>query len=99
MDSYEISFQRAIGNQQLGDCMSFQHNGSVSVGANVTVYNLTGLQEFSTYFIIITAVNVAGRNGSNPIAVNTQSAGMQHNTPSSQPTLQVNGCIVDFLQL
>ena len=67
--------------------MSFQHNGSVSVGANVTVYSLTGLQEFSTYFIIITAVNVAGKNGSNPIAVNTQSAGMQHNTRSSQPIL------------
>jgi len=89
VDSYEISIQRATGNQQLGDCMSFQHNGSISVGGNVTVYNLTGLQEFSTYFIIVTAVNVAGRNGSNPIAVNTQMAGVQHNKASRQFILRV----------
>ena len=74
--SYEISFQRATGDEQLGDCTSFDHNGNVSVGGNITTHNLTGLQEFSTYFITVTAVNGAGRNESDPVPVNTAMAGM-----------------------
>jgi len=74
--SYEISFQRATGNEQLGDCTSFDHSGNVSVGGNITTHNLTGLQEFSTYLITVTAVNGAGRNESDPVTVTTQVAGM-----------------------
>ena len=74
--SFEISFQRATGNEQLGDCTSFDHSGNVSVGGNITTHNLTGLQEFSTYFITVTAVNGGGRNGSDPVPVNTAMAGM-----------------------
>ena len=78
-DSYEISFQRATGNQQLGDCPAYQHNGSVPpVGATVTTSTLTGLQEFSTYFITVTAVNPAGRSGNATVTVTTATAGMQH---------------------
>ena len=76
MDSYEISFQHATGNQQTGDCSSFIHNDNVSVGGTITMHNLTGLQEFSTYLITVTAVSVAGRNGSSPLIVNTLMAGM-----------------------
>ena len=76
-DSYEISFQRATGNQQLGDCPAYQHSGSVPpVGATVTTHTLTGLQEFSTYFITVTAVNGAGRNDSLPVTVITLTTGM-----------------------
>jgi len=74
--SYEISFQRATGDEQLGDCTSFHHSGNVSVGGNITTHNLTGLQEFSTYFITVTAVNGAGRNESDPVPVTTTMAGM-----------------------
>ena len=76
MDSYEISFQRATGSQQLGDCSSFEHSGNASVAGSVTTYNLTDLQEFSTYLISVTAVNGEGRNESDPLAVNTQMAGI-----------------------
>ena len=74
--SYEISFQRATGSEQHGDCTSFDHSGNVSVGGNITTHNLTGLQEFSTYFITVTAVNGAGRNESDPVPVTTTMAGM-----------------------
>jgi len=41
------------------------------------MHNLTGLQEFSTYLITVTAVsNVRGRTGSSPLIVNTLMAGM-----------------------
>ena len=76
VDSYEISFQRATGSQQLADCSSFEHSGNASVAGSITTYNLTDLQEFSTYAISVTAVNWEGRNGSVPVTVNTQMAGM-----------------------
>jgi len=78
VDSYEISFHRATGNQQLGDCSSLEHSGNVSVSGSITMYNVTGLQEFSTYVITITAVNGAGRSRSDPLRVSTEMAGMQH---------------------
>ena len=76
VDSYEISFQRATGNQQRGECTSLEHSGNVSVGGSITTHNLTGLHEFSTYLITVTVVNMAGRSQNNPITVNTQMAGM-----------------------
>ena len=90
-DSYELSFQRATGNQQFGDCSSFVHSGTIPVGGTITTYNLTGLQEFSTYFITVTAVSVAGRNGSNILTVNTKIAGMYlaHQRNQPKPKLHV----------
>ena len=79
VDSYEISFQRATGNQQTGDCTSFIHSNTIPVGGTITMHNLTGLQEFSTYLITVTVVNMAGRSQNNPITVNTQMAGMLNN--------------------
>jgi len=81
-DSYEISFQRATGNQQFGDCSSFVHSGTIPVGGTITTYNLTGLQEFSTYFVTVNAVSVAGRTGSNILTVNTKIA-----APTSGPQM------------
>jgi len=79
--SYEISFQRATGNEQLGGCTSFDHSGNVTVGGNITTHNVTGLQEFSTYLIAVTAVsNVRGRTGSNTLTVDTLMA-----APSGSP--------------
>ena len=78
VDSYEISFQRATGNQQRGECTSLEHSGNVSVDGSITMYNLTGLQEFSTYLITVTAVNGAGRSRNDPLRVSTEMAGMQH---------------------
>ena len=77
VDSYEISFQRATGNQQMGECSSFVHSDTIPVGGAITTHNLTGLQEFNTYLITVTAVsNTRGRAGSNTVTVNTQRAGM-----------------------
>jgi len=78
VDSYEISFQRATGNQQLGECSSLEHSGNVSVSGRISMYNLTDLQEFSTYLITVTAVNGAGRSQSDPLRVSTEIAGMQY---------------------
>ena len=61
MNVYEISFERAIGDQQFGECPAYEHRGRVLVGGTTTTYTLTGLQEFSTYFITVTAVNACGR--------------------------------------
>ena len=62
----------------MGDCSSFVHSGTVTipVGGAITMHNLTGLQEFSTYLITVTVVNMAGRSQNNPITVNTLKAGM-----------------------
>ena len=75
---YEVSFERATGDQQFGDCPAYEHRGRVLVAGATTTHILTGLQEFSTYFITVTAVNAAGRNASAPVTVNTIMAGMEH---------------------
>ena len=73
-DSYEISFER---DQQLGDCPAYEHSGRVpALVGTTTTFTLTGLQEFSTYFITVTAVNVAGRSENATVNVTTATAGM-----------------------
>jgi len=43
---------------------------------SITMCNMTGLQEFSTYLITVIVVSsVAGRTGSNGLTVTTQMAG------------------------
>ena len=41
-------------------------------------YTVTGLEEFSDYSFVITAVNVAGMRSSDPITASTISAGMKY---------------------
>ena len=76
MNVYEILFERATGDQQLGECPAYEHRGRVLVAGTTTTHNLTGLQEFSTYFITVTAVNRAGRNESAPVTMITLTTGM-----------------------
>ena len=78
VDIYEISFEGATGDQQLGDCPAYEHRGRVLVAGATTTHILPGLQGFSTYFITGTAVNAAGRNEGAPVTVNTLMAGMEH---------------------
>ena len=76
LNVYEISFERATGNQQFGECPAYEHRGRVLVGGTTTTHNLTDLQEFSTYFITVTAVNAAGRNESLPVTMITLMTGV-----------------------
>ena len=53
---YEVLFERATTPaEQQGICLS-SHTDSVSVNGDVAVYTLTGLEEYSTYSINVTAV-------------------------------------------
>ena len=53
---YEVLFERATTPaEQQGICLS-SHTDSVSVNGDVAEYTLTGLEEYSTYSINVTAV-------------------------------------------
>ena len=54
-DRYEILYERATGGQQEGLCPSQSHSGLVKLSAPTTSANITGLEEFSTYHITVTA--------------------------------------------
>ena len=54
-DRYEILYERATGGQQEGHCPSQSHSGLVKVSAPTTSVTITGLEEFSTYRITVTA--------------------------------------------
>ena len=58
VDSYEISFERVTGSQQLL-CPDVVHTGTYSLYGNSTEYHLTNMHEYSTYSITVTAVNNA----------------------------------------
>ena len=64
VESYEISFERVTGSQQVL-CPDVVHTGNHTVYGNSTEYLLTGLFEYSTYFITVTAVNLAEETSSN----------------------------------
>ena len=55
---YQVSYQRTSGANPMG--CDFDHSGTRDVDGSVTEYTLTGLEEFSTYYINVTAVNVFG---------------------------------------
>ena len=73
IDSYKISFERVTGSQQVL-CPDVVHTGSATVDGNTTEYLLTGLFEYSTYSITVTAVNRAGEAPST-LTVTTLQAG------------------------
>ena len=56
MNSYELVFSYQ------GPCDRFTHSSTITVEGVTRQYTLTGLQEFSTYTINITAVNDGGRS-------------------------------------
>ena len=56
MNSYELVFSYQ------GPCDRFTHTSTITVEGVTRQYTLTGLQEFSTYTINMTAVNGGGRS-------------------------------------
>ena len=69
MNSYELVFSYQ------GPCDRFTHTSTITVDSTTRQYTLTGLQEFSTYTINITAANVGGRSGVTSQSVTTRAAG------------------------
>ena len=69
MNSYELFFSYQ------GPCDRFTHTRTITVEGVTRQYTLTGLQEFSTYTINITAVNVGGRSAVTSQSVTTRAAG------------------------
>ncbi len=74
-NTYEISFERLTGNQQLL-CTDYGHSDSYRVGSGYDNYTLTGLQEHSVYSISLVAVTSTDvRSSSATRQVTTMSAG------------------------
>ena len=65
MNSFEIVFSYQ------GPCVRFTRTSTTTVDGTTRQYTLTGLQEFSTYTINITAVNGGGRSAVTSQSVTT----------------------------
>ncbi len=74
VDRYRISYERVTGGQQ-ALCPDVSHTGMDTVGGGSTRYTVRNLQEYSTYFITVTAVNTAGETPST-LTVTTLPEGM-----------------------
>ena len=72
MNSFELVFSYQ------GPCDRFTHTNTITVDGTTRLYTLTGLQEFSTYTINITAVNGGGRSAVTRQSVTTIAAGMSN---------------------
>ena len=55
VECYEVSYERATGQQQNGHCPSQSHSGVLKVSAPTTRVDITGLEEYSSYYITVTA--------------------------------------------
>ncbi len=69
--SHRISFERVTGGQQVL-CPDVSHTGMETVDGSSTEYTGRDLQEYSTYFITVTAVNTAGETPSTITATTLQ---------------------------
>ena len=69
MNNYELVFSYQ------GPCDRFTHTRTATVDGTTRQYTLTGLQEFSTYTINITAVNDGGRSAVTSQSVTTIAEG------------------------
>jgi len=69
VDSYEITFSYQ------GPCSGYIHANTVIVDGATRQHTMTGLQEFSTYTISITAMNGGGRSATTSQNVTTVAAG------------------------
>ena len=72
VNNYELVFSYQ------GLCDRFTHTSTTTVNGTTRQYTLTGLQEFSTYTINITAVNDGGRSAVTSQSVTTIAAGMSY---------------------
>ncbi len=73
VDSHRITFERVTGDQQVL-CPDIIHPGMETVSGSSTEYTVRDLQEYSTYFITVTAANTAGETSST-LTVTTLQAG------------------------
>ena len=69
VDTYEIVYYYN------GDCTCISRNEK-TVSSTKSFYNVTGLEEFSTYFFTITAINQAGRSPQDDETASTLPTGM-----------------------
>ena len=72
MNSFDIVFSYQ------GPCDRFTHTRTTTVDGTTRLYTLTGLQEFSTYTINITAANDGGRSAVTSPSVTTIAAGRSY---------------------
>ena len=72
MDSFELVFSYQ------GPCDSFTHTSTITVDGTTRQYTRTGLQEFSTYTVNITAANIGGRSAVTSQSVTTRAAGRSY---------------------
>ena len=73
---FEISFVRAMGTQQEGNCPSYPHTQSgYTTPGDATEFTVSGLEEYSTYTITVRAVNRVGISGPTTVKVTTLKAG------------------------
>ena len=78
-DSLEIAFQYTMGSLHNGFCSDYQHSDNFTfmiTNGGTNQYNITGLQEDSTYNITIRTENAAGKSALSEVAVITLQAGM-----------------------
>ncbi len=71
VDSHRISFERVTGGQQVL-CPDVSHTGMETADGSSTEYTVNNLQEYSTYSITVTAVNMAGETSSTFTATTLQ---------------------------
>ena len=72
IDSFEIVFSYQ------GPCDSFTHTSTITADGTTRQYTLTGLQEFSTYTVNITAANDGGRSAVTSHNVTTRADGRSY---------------------
>ena len=72
IDSFELVFSYQ------GPCDGFTHTSTITVNGTTRQYTLTGLQEFSTYTVNITAANVGGRSAVTSQSVTTRADGRSY---------------------
>ena len=80
-DSLEIAFRYTMGSLHNGFCSDYQHSDNFTfmiTNSSTHQYNITGLQEDSTYNITIRAENAAGKSAPSEVVITTFQAGMMN---------------------
>ena len=77
-DSYKVMWQRNTS----GDCPD-EHEGIATITDGSTSYNITGLEEFSTYVVIIIVLNA------NEIAISNNLTGITEKSGTKMSLLEL----------
>ena len=59
-EMYEVSYERATGQQQSGHCPKQSQSATFQYGAGVNQAILSGLEEYSNYHLTVTALRGQG---------------------------------------